>query len=217
MQTLTKQLIELDLSNRVFTDAQLARIIEGSKQRRYHLVNRAIKAGELRRLRRGSYLLAESFRDYPAHPFALAQAFAPGSYVSLETALAHHGWIPEAVFSTASVTPGRKSFEYQHSVFGHFSFHPLAIQRGYFLELVAREQSGGHTMLVAKPVRALLDLVCLKKIEYPGVNWLLEGLRIDYEYLQQITNADIRTLKLVYKHKRVTRFLDSLARELDND
>ena len=72
-------------------------------------------------------------------------------------------------------------------------------------------------MLVAKPVRALLDLVCLKKIEFPGVNWLLEGLRIDYEYLQQITHADIRTLKLVYKHKRVTRFLDSLARELGND
>ena len=60
-----------------------------NKQRRYHLVHRAIKAGELLRLRRGSYLLAESFRDYPIHPFALAQAFVPGSYVSYETALAH--------------------------------------------------------------------------------------------------------------------------------
>ena len=90
MQTLTKQLIDLDLSNRVLTDAQLARVIEGSKQRRYHLVHRAIKAGELLRLRRGSYLLAEPFRDYPIHPFALAQAFVPGSYMSYETALAHH-------------------------------------------------------------------------------------------------------------------------------
>jgi Fic family protein len=54
MQTLTKPLTELGLSNRIFTDAQLRRIIEGSKQRRYHLVNRAIKAGELQRRRKAA-------------------------------------------------------------------------------------------------------------------------------------------------------------------
>ncbi|GMR18408.1 MAG: hypothetical protein BMS9Abin33_0819 [Gammaproteobacteria bacterium] len=217
MQTLTKQLIDLNLSNRVLTDTQLARVIEGSKQRRYHLVNRAIKAGELLRLRRGSYLLAEPFRDHPIHPFALAQAFVPGSYVSFETALAHHGWIPEAVYTTASVTPNRKSIKYEHSTFGNFSFHPLATQPGYFLELVDREQSKDQTMFVAKPIRALMDLVCLKKVEWQGMDWLQESLRIDYEYLRQVTGADIRTLKLVYKHKRVIRFLDSLAMELGND
>lgn len=218
MQTLTKKLIDLDLSNRVFTDTQLARIIEGSKQqRRYHLVNRAMKTGELLRLRRGRYLLAEPFRDQPIHPFALAQAFVPGSYVSFETAMAYHGWIPEAVYTTASVTPRRKSLEYEHSVFGHFSFHPLATQPGYFLELVKREQSREQSMLVARPVRALMDLVCLKKTEWQGMEWLQENLRIDDEYLRQVTGTDIRILKLVYKHKRVIRFLDSLARELGND
>lgn len=217
MQTLTKQIIDLKLSNRVLTHAQLARNIEGSKQRRYHLVNRAIKAGELMQLCRGSYLLAEPFRDCPIHPFALAQAFVPGSYVSFETALAHHGWIPEAVYTTASVTPGRKSLEYEHAVFGHFSFHPLATHPGYFLELVEREQFNKQTMLVASPIRALIDMVCLKKDEWRGMDWLCEGLRIDYEYLRQVTGADIRTLKLVYKHKRVIQFLDSLARELGND
>lgn len=217
MQTLTKQLIDLKLFNRVLTDSLLARIIKGSKQRRYHLVNRAMKADELLRLRRGSYLLAEPFRDQPIHPFSLAQAFVPGSYVSFETALALHGWIPEAVYTTASVTPGRKSLEYEHAVFGHFSFHPLATQPGYFLELVERQQSKEQTMLVAKPVRALMDLICLKKAEWQGMDWLQESLRIDDEYLRQVTGADIRTLKLVYKHNRVIRFLDSLARELGND
>lgn len=217
MQTLTKQLVDLGLSNRVLSDAQLARIIEGSKQRRYHLVNRAIKAGELLRLRRGSYLLAEPFRDAPIHPFALAQAFVPGSYVSFETALSHHGWIPEAVYTTASVTPERKSREYEHAVFGHFSFHPLATRPGYFLELVEREKSGKQTMLVARPIRALMDLVCLKKAEWQGMDWLQESLRIEYEALRQVTGAEIRTLKRVYKHQRVIRFLDALARELGND
>ncbi len=49
------------------------------------------------------------------------------------------------------------------------------------------------------------------------MEWLEKILRIDYDYLRQVTGADIRTLKLVYKHKRVIRFLDSLARELGND
>ena len=50
MQTLTKQLLELGLANRFLTDNQLARLIDGSSQRRYHLVNRAMKAQELIRL-----------------------------------------------------------------------------------------------------------------------------------------------------------------------
>lgn len=217
MQTLTRQIIDLGLSNRVLTDNQLARLLEGSQQRRYNLVNRALKAGELLRLRRGCYLLAPMWRDYPSHPFALAQAFVPGSYVSFETALSHHGWIPEAVYTTASVTPGRKSLVYEHPVFGSFSFHPLAIQAGYFLELVDREKIEEQTMLVAKPIRALMDLVCLRKVEWRGVGWLVEGLRIDAEHLHNVTSADIRTLDLVYKQKRVKSFLRSLAKELGND
>jgi len=217
MQKLTEQLIDLGLQNQVLSDTQLARIVGGSPQRRYGLVNRAMKAGELLRLTRGRYLLANRFRNYPAHPFALAQAFVPGSYVSFETALAHHSWIPEAVYTTASVTPGRKSFDYTHPVFGHFTFHPLAIQAGYFLELVERVKITEQTMLVAKPFRALMDLVCLRKVEWQGMEWLTDGLRIDHEHLQTITSADIGILELVYKQKRVKTFLTSLARELGND
>ena len=217
MQTLTERLIDAGFKNRVIVDTQLARLISGTPQRRYNLVNRAMKADELLRLRRGTYLLADRYRDYTAHPFALAQAFVPGSYVSLETALAHHGWIPEAVYTTASVTPGRKSHAYEHPLFGSFSFHPLATHAGYFLELVDREQINKQTMLVARPVRALMDLVCLGKIEWKGMEWLQESLRIDYEYLRQVTRADIRTLLRVYKNKRVTVFLESLARESGTD
>jgi hypothetical protein len=217
MQTLTSKIIDLGLSNRILTDTQLARLLEGSQQRRYNLVNRALKAGELLRLRRGCYLLAQKWRDYPTHPFALAQALVPGSYVSFETALSHHGWIPEAVYATASVTPGRKSQNYEHAVFGSFTFHPLAIQAGYFLELIVREKIAEQTMLVAEPIRALMDLVCLRKAEWQGMGWLIEGLRIDYEHLRSVTSSDIRTLELVYKQKRVKAFLKSLSKELGND
>jgi hypothetical protein len=217
MQTLTQELTSLGLANRVLTDAQLRRVLSGTDQRRHHLVNRAMAAGELLRLRRGRYVLAAAFRDFPAHPFALAQSFDTGSYVSLETSLAHHGWIPEAVRIVASVTPSRKSSDYEHPVFGSFSFNPIATAPGYFLELVERLELPGQVALMARPVRALMDLVCLRKQAWEGIDWLVGGLRIETEQLRTITSADIRSLRLVYQNKRVHAFLTGLARELGND
>jgi len=210
MQTLTEQLIEEGFNNRVLTDTQLGRLISGSSQRRYNLVNRAMKAGELIRLRRGLYMLADKYRSQACHPYALAQRLLPGSYVSLETALAFHGWIPEAVYTTASVVPGRKAKNFTVESQGRFTFHPLAIQAGYFLELVERVQLGEQAVLMARPVRALLDLVCLKKMEWRGLAWLAQGMRIDEDVLNRVSGAELRTLKHVYKHKRVQNFIVEL-------
>lgn len=217
MKSLTEKLIDADQANRVLNDVQLKRLLAGSDASRYGLVNRALKVGELHRAKRALYVLDDKYRDYPLHPFALAQMLESGSYVSLETALAHHGWIPEAVYTTASILSGRKSKGYEHEKFGNFTFHPLAIEKGYFLELVMRQKEGEQTMLIARPIRALMDLVCLRKNEWQGIDWLIDGMRIDYEYLKTINSTELRTLKLVYKQKRVRKFLDELSRELGND
>jgi len=217
MQTLAQKLIEQGLENRVLTEKQLARVLNGSQQRRYGLVNRALKAGELHRLSRGRYLLADRFRDYPGHPFALAQALVPGSYVSFETALAHHGWIPETVYTTACVTPGRKTLVFESGKFGRFTFHPLAVYTDRLLELVQRVQISRQTMLVAAPLRALMDLVCLRKTQWQGLGWLIEGMRIDEEHLKSTGHTEMMKLMRVYKQKRVNSFLKSLATELGHD
>ena len=214
MQTLTRQLLDHGLGDRVLTSAQLGRLLEGSRQRRHHLVNRAMKAGELIRLRRGLYVLPEKYRARPCHPYAVAQMLEPGSYVSLETALAHHGWIPEAVYTTASITAGSKSKTVETLMMGRFGFHPLAIHEGYFLELVARELIAEQPMLVALPVRALMDLVCLRKLEWQGLDWLLDGMRIDDELLSTVTAEQLGILKLVYKQKRMQVYLGELAQSL---
>lgn len=214
MQTLTNMIVAQGLTNRFIKTSQMDRLIAGSAQRRYGLVNRALKTGELIRLQRGLYVLNQRYRDYRYHPFALAQFLVPGSYISFETALAYHGWIPEAVFTTASVVPGRKSKYYEYYEAGHFSFHPLAIQRGAFLELVNRYQIDGQTMLVAKPCRALMDLICLRKLAWQGMDWFSEGLRIDTELLSTMTKDDIQTLSRVYTHQRVKTFLALFNKEL---
>jgi len=211
MNKLTLKISNAGYADRLLTEHQLARIVGGSPQRRYGLVNRAMKAKELIRLQRGLYMLEGKYRSHACHPFHLAQSLAPGSYVSFETALAFHGWIPEAVYVTASVVPGRKSREYEHDRVGKFTFHPLAMEKGYFLELVERVQIKHQTMLVAKPIRALMDLVCLRKIDWQGLDWIVNGLRIEDESLQSVTGPELNTLKQVYKQKKVQKFLSELA------
>lgn len=213
MQTVTRLIVEHDLADRFIRSGQLDRLVDGTAKRRYGLVNRAIKTGELVQIQRGLYMVAGQYRSHPFHPFALAQAIVPGSYISFETALAYHGWIPEKVFATASVLPGRQSRRYESNNLGIFSFYPLAVHPGHFLELVSRRRIDGQTMLVAEPCRALMDLICLRKIEWQGIEWIVEGLRIDISALGSITGKDMQTLQKVYKYKRIQTFLSSLSRE----
>ena len=217
MKAVTKIIAEQGLADRFISASRLDQLIAGSAKRRYGLVNRAMKSGELVRLQRGLYVLSDRYRSQPCHSFAVAQALAPGSYISFETALAYHGWIPERVFVTASVVPGRKSRRHENEKMGIYSFYPLALQTGYFLELVKRITVDGQVVLVAEPCRALMDLVCLRKIAWKGMDWLLEGFRIDFDVLSTLTRKDIDTLELVYKHKRMKSFLASFRRELNID
>ena len=217
MQTLTKLIIRKGLTDHFLRVGQLDRLAGGSARRRYGLVNRAIKAGELVQIQRGLYMLTGKYRTLPFQPFALAQAIVPGSYISFETALAYHGWIPEKVFSTSSVLPGRQSRHYEDDELGIYSFYPLAVHREYFLELVNRCRIDEQMTLVAEPCRALLDLICLRKIEWKGLAWLLEGLRIDSNALGNITRKDMKTLQQIYKHRRMKAFLSSFRRELGLD
>lgn len=210
MSSLIEQITAAGLADHILSERQLARLLGGSDARRYGVVNRALKDGSLLRLKRGTYLLGQRYRSETVHPFAIAQNLVPGSYISFESALAWHGWIPEAVFVTASASPGRKTLHYETNDFGAFSFHPLAIADYQFLVSVDRVQMGKLTALVAQPLRALMDLVTLRKQPWSGMEWLVQGMRIDEDKLASLDRKDFDKLKHVYKHKAVNTFLTSL-------
>ena len=114
------------------------------------------------------------------------------------------------MFTTASVSPGRKTQEYETDAFGAFAFHPLAIHDYRLLTGVDRVALGKLTALVAQPLRAILDLVALRKQRWQGLDWLTSGMRIDEAKLFALKRADFATLKPVYKHKAVNMFLEQL-------
>ena len=210
MSSLAQQVSESALRDRVFNDRQLSEMLGGGDARRYGLVNRAIKDGSLIRLKRGVYALAPAYRSAPMHPFAVAQALLPGSYISFESALTYHGWIPEAVLVTASVTPGRKTLEIPATEFGSFKYHPLAIADYRFLSGVERVTFDKLTAFVARPLRALMDIVALRRVSWSDLEWLTSGMRIDENALFALSQRDFPTVKSVYKHRAVNAFLAEL-------
>lgn len=214
MNALIAQVTNAGYADRVLSDQQIGRILGGSDDRRYGQVKRALQSGALVRIKRGLYVLAEQYREHPLHPFALAQVLVPGSYISMETAVAFHGWIPEAVYTTVSVTPGRKSQEIDHPDFGRFEFNPLALYKSGFLAGVQRHVISDQAMLVASPLRALMDLVAFRKQEWEGIAWIENGMRIGQAHLFQIRSKDFSALRGVYKHKFVNTFLSGLEREV---
>lgn len=214
MTPLTEQILKAGLADRPLSTRQVDRLLGGSDARRYGQVNRALKAGELIKPRRGLYVVNPLYRKRPLHPFVLAQQMLPGSYVSAESALGFHGWIPESVHTVLSMTHGGKSVAYEHAQLGKFEFRRMTTNTGYFLQSVARCELQQQAALVAEPLRALLDLVYLRKIKWQGMDFLTHGLRIDEQQLRTVTGLDISRLMAVYKGKREQTFLTELQRAL---
>jgi predicted transcriptional regulator of viral defense system len=130
-------------------------------------------AGRVLQLRRGVYALAAPWRRVEPHPFLVANELHRPSYVSLESALAHHALIPESVPVTTSVTTGRPGFF--ATPLGRFRYRHLHSEAffGYRWESVA----SGQEARLAGAEKALLDLVHLTAggaaLEY------LESLRLE--------------------------------------
>jgi predicted transcriptional regulator of viral defense system len=120
-------------------------------------LSRWVSRGQVVQLRRGLYALAPPYRKTEPHPFLVANRLVRGSYVSLHSALAHHGLIPEHVPVVTSVTSGRP--QGRENPFGSFEYHHCAPGRlgGYRVERLG----GGQEALVATPTRALEDLIHL--------------------------------------------------------
>ena len=97
------------------------------------------------------------WRKVEPHPFLIANRQHPGSYVSLQSALAWHGVIPEQVQVITSVGPGRP--EMTNTPLGTYKIQHIAdaLCFGFSRIEVARRQSA----FVATPEKALLDLVHL--------------------------------------------------------
>jgi predicted transcriptional regulator of viral defense system len=149
-------------------------------------LSRWVHTGHIIQLRRGLYALTAPHRRNPIHPFVLSNALLPGSYVSLQSALAFHGLIPEHVVTTQGVTMRRPAA--WHTALGDFSFRHIAPHLFFGYEYISL--SDQHQAFVAFPEKALLDLVHLT----PGGDDPSYLAELRLQNLDRLDQARLQTL-----------------------
>jgi hypothetical protein len=138
-------------------------------------LSRWVKAGKLVQVRRGLYAIAPPYARIRHHSFAVAGRLIWPSYVSLHSALAWHGLIPEDVLVITSITTKRPGI--YNTPLGNFQFRHVKTELFWGYRKTRFED--GQTAFVAEPEKALLDLCYLT----PGADsqGYIRELRIDPE------------------------------------
>jgi len=175
------------------------------------LLKRAVACGEVLRVRRGLFCLAGPYMRRQVNAYELAQRVHGPSYISLESALAHHGWIPEAVYTITSASQHR-SRTFQTPV-GVFSFTRIP-QKVFLAGVRRRTLEGGGSFFLADPLKALADYVCAHACDWEGAGPVMGSLRVEESELHALATESFELLAPVYRAGRVRRFLEGLRKDL---
>jgi predicted transcriptional regulator of viral defense system len=211
MNKLTEKIFE-NAPSGYFTSQDAATLFPGSQDKRYGLVKRAIAGGEIIHIRRGLYCLAPKYQKKKINLYALAQNIYGPSYISLESALSWHGWIPEAVYTLTSASSG-KSKEFKTPL-GAFSYSCVP-QKIFYTGVERLADEAGNVFLMASPMKALADYVYVNKKDWFGLKPVTESLRIESEEFEAITSDDLDILIENYASRRVWKFLKGLRKDLN--
>jgi len=147
-------------------------------------LHRWVKKHLIVRLRRGYYTFPE-YKEKPDYAWYFANRIYKPSYISLQTALAFYGLIPEAVVQISSVST-LKTAEFNNEL-ASFSYNSISnkLMFGY----VDKSIGDNKSILFASPEKALLDLLYLNP-EY-NTSDHLQDLRLDYDLLHDEVDTDL--------------------------
>ncbi len=172
---------------------------------------RWIKKGYLTKLRNEYYVFSEC-RDIPDFQYLIANKIYKPSYVSLHTALAFYGMIPEIVVQNTSVTT-LKTSNFTND-FGEFSYNN--IKEELFFGYEPKSLDDSRSFLFATPEKALLDLLYL----YPFYNTPeeIENLRLDDYFMKEEFNIEkFGNYLATFQNKALEKRVSLLLKLFDYD
>lgn len=211
MQTITEEALKR-VPWGFFTRAEAGVWLGASTAALDALLKRAVQAGEISRIRRGLFCLDRRFLAAPPNPLALAQLVYGPSYLSSETALSWHGWIPEAVHAIVSSGLGRsREFVTPLGTYVYQRVPQKSLMSG--VQRIA-ENAPHVAYFVARPLKALADYVYIHHCDWHSADPLRGSLRIEDDTLSSLTGADFEELEGQYRSGRVSRFLHGLRGDL---
>lgn len=174
-----------------------------------------IKKGIIIRVKKGLYVFGHEYRRRPYSREILANLIYGPSYISLDYALWYYGLIPEKVEAITSVTTGRtRKFITPVSLFTYRMISLNAFRIG----MDRMEIGNGCGFLMATPEKALADKI--QEVRGVGIrtkreleDFLEEDLRIDTSTLGKLKAADLDTIALAYRSRKI-RFLVNIVKDI---
>lgn len=146
-------------------------------------LTRWCRKGLLVKLKNLYYAFPE-YRQVPDFSRYVANRIYAPSYISLHSALAFYGMIPEEVVQLTSVTT-LKTARFENP-FGIFHYQNLKTQHYFGYEI--KTMQNGRGLLFATPEKALLDLLYLNP--YYKTEQDMEELRLDEVFMQSEFNTE---------------------------
>lgn len=137
---------------------------------------RWVNKGYLIKLRQGWYAFSE-YKEKSDYRWYFANKIYSPSYISLHTALAFYGLIPEAVLEINSVS-SMKTDSFLND-FGNFTYN--SVKEDFMFGYLLKPLSDSRTIQLATPEKAIIDLLYLYPF-YKTEQDMLD-LRIDEDFL----------------------------------
>jgi len=172
-------------------------------------LNDWLNNGWIKRIRRFWYA-DSSFNPQGYDYFFVANKIYSPSYISLESALSHYGFIPEATLQITSVSTRKTNLF--NTQFGVFSYQSVKNDLYFGYKVI---ESNGRPFTLATPEKAILDYLYLHS-EISSIEDL-EGLRFNKEiinstldrerfniYLNQFNNSE-----LIHRCNILLEYLDA--------
>ncbi|MBF0316432.1 MAG: hypothetical protein HQK50_18070 [Oligoflexia bacterium] len=208
------EMVKNTLHKEIFSEEDLKIFLKEKKASVIHSgISRSLKAKDFIKLKRGLYLLGKRLRQGQISKFFIASKMYTPTYISFESALSYHGLIPEAVYVTTSACPQRLKKLFKTPL-GEFSYDYVPC-RPFFLGVEHTSIQGG--VLIANPLKALFDLIYLRKKKYSSLMEIESDLRIEREeimpFVRQITVKELEELANSYGKRSIKKFLEVLVRE----
>lgn len=202
-----------ELQRDVFSQQDLKTLYSSMTDAAIHNgITRSLKSKDLLKLKRGLYLFSQKLRRGSISKLLIANKLYGPSYISFESALSYHGLIPEAVYSTTSACFQRKNKTFTNEL-GEFSYDYIPCE-SFFMGVVNLKDEKG--VLMATGLKALFDLVYIRRKNYNSMMELTNDLRIEEGILQKevslYSSFEIENLAKSYKKKNVFLFYQMLVR-----
>ena len=188
----------------------LCHLLNKSSDSRHAIIKRASQEGYLVSIRRDMHLIKKIPTHDLVNTFEIAPLIYGPSYVSFESALSYHGWIPEAVRTTTCASVKRaKEFETPVGIFSYEHIPIKAFQFG-----VEQHKNDDSVLFIASPVKALADIVYARNRVWTTIEDLYEDLRIEPDSFKTEDKQLLAKLIEEYPSLRVKNVLRALQKGL---